>query len=62
MIKRGYNKNEVQRQILNTNTIEKTQLLNRENRRTSKQNSANILTQDRTLPDIKKSINKHCKF
>lgn len=44
MIKRGYNKNEVQRQILNTNTIEKTQLLNRENRRTSKQNSANILT------------------
>lgn len=44
MIKRGYNKNEVQRQILKTNTIERTQLLNRENRRTSKQNSANILT------------------
>ena len=31
MIKRGYNKNEVQRQILKANTTERTQLLNREN-------------------------------
>ena len=58
LVERGYNENEIHEQISKTFTIERTHLLNQKNQPTSKIISL-ILRYNRTLPDIKRAVNKH---
>ena len=58
LFERGYNENEIKQRILKVFTIERAQLLNQEKQATSNRIPL-ILTYIRTLPDIKRAINKH---
>ena len=54
----GYNENDIQQQISNTFTIERTHLLNQKKQTTSNRILLK-LTYNRSLPDIKRVVNKH---
>ena len=58
LVEKGYNENEIHEQISKTFTIERTHLLNQKSQPTSKIISL-ILRYNRTLPDIKRAVNKH---
>ena len=58
LVERGYNDNEIRQQISKTFTIERDHLLNQKKQATSNRIPL-ILTYNRTLPDIKRAINKH---
>ena len=58
LVERGYNENEIQQQISKAFTNERAYLLNQKNKATLNRIPL-ILTYNRTLPDIKRAVNKH---
>ena len=58
--RKSYNENKIQEQISKTLTIERVHLLNQKNQVTSNRIPL-ILTNNLTLPDIKRAVNKHVK-
>ena len=58
LVERGYNDNEIRQQISKTFTIERDHLLNQKKQATSNRIPL-ILIYNRTLPDIKRAVNKH---
>ena len=58
LVERGYSENEIKQRILKVFSIERAQLLNQKKQATSNRIPP-ILTYNRTLPDIKRAINKH---
>ena len=58
LVERGYNENEIQQQISKIFLIDRAHLLNQKNQATQNKIQL-ILTYNRTLPDVKRAVNKH---